>query len=288
MIFDSHVHLVSEDRAKYPMVPGQERPAGFHGKAEWLIELMNDAGVDAALAVQTPWYGEDNRYLVESMRRFPGRFAAIGYLEDPFAPDAPDRLERQYHEDGFRGVRFHLVDTDRGSAVIASVNEGLLAGKADPLIRKARALGVPIQFLNRIPTHPTVLAVADRFPNVTVVVDHLGHPYVAESPDFPSSANFFALAERPNVYVKVSNHVMHSRAAYPWRDLHDYQRRAIDLFGPRRLMWGSNWPMDMPSPTYKERLEAVRNEMPFLSAEEKEWILGKTALSIWTPVGSQS
>src|SRR5687767_1502948 len=202
MIFDTHVHLWSADRARYPMVAGRERPIEHDGSAETLIGLMDAAGVQAALLVQTPWLGEDNRYLVDSMRRFPGRFAALGWLEDPLAPDAPNRLRKQHDEDRFRGVRLHLTE--------ARINDGVLAGAADPLFAEAHRLGVPVQFLNRVPTHPTILGVARRFPDLTIVVDHLGHPVAEEAPGFVSSVPFFELADLPNVHVKVSNHVISS------------------------------------------------------------------------------
>ena len=280
MIFDTHVHIWSADRARYPMVPGRERPIEHDGSAETLIRLMDAAGVQAALLVQTPWLGEDNRYLVDSMRRFPGRFAALGWLEDPLAAGAAERLRRQRDEDRFHGVRLHLTEE--------RVNEGVLAGTADPLFAAARTLGVPVQFLNRVPTHPTIVGVARRFPDLTIVVDHLGHPLVEEAPGFASSEPFFELAQHPNVYVKVSNHVISSKAPYPYADLHDYQRRMIDAFGPARLMWGSNWPMQPESPTYQQRLDAVRAELPAfnaLSAAEQAQIVGGTAATLWTPVG---
>jgi predicted TIM-barrel fold metal-dependent hydrolase len=270
--FDAHVHIWADDRRAYPHVRGRERPLDHRGSAERLLQEMDAAGVAWALLVQTPWLGEDNRYLVDAMRRDPGRFTGLGWLEDPLAPDAPERLERQYHQDGLRGVRLHLTDE--------RVHAGVLAGAADPLFARAQALGVPVQFLNRTPHHAAIMRVAQRFPDVAIVVDHLGHPVPAEWPDYPSSATFFALAQRPNVYVKVSNHVMHSREAYPWADLHDYQRRTIDAYGPRRLMWGSNWPMTLPTPTYRQRLDAVRAAL-HLSAEERSWILGRTAHSLW-------
>ena len=279
MIFDTHVHLWSSDRARYPMVTGRERPVEHDGSAETLISLMDAAGVAAALLVQTPWLGEDNRYLVDAMHRFPGRFAALGWLEDPLAQDAPQKLRRQREEDRFHGVRLHLTE--------ARVNDGVLAGAADPLFAEAQRLGVPVQFLNRVPTHPTILGVARRFPDLTIVVDHLGHPLIEEAPAFTSSEPFFELAQHPNVYVKVSNHVISSKAPYPYADLHDYQRRMIDTFGARRLMWGSNWPMQPESPTYQQRLDAVRLELPAftaLSPSNQALLLGGTARSIWAPV----
>ena len=279
-IFDAHVHIFSEDRERFPVhtIPGA--PPAPAGSADRLIAEMDRAGVARALLVQTPWYGEDNRYFIESMRRFPGRFSAIGYFAEPFVPEAPARLERQYHEEGFRGLRLHLADPWRNVAD-PRIEGGVRVGAADPLFRKALALGVTVQFLNRIPTHSTIRAVADRFPDLAIVVDHLGHPLVAEAPGFASSATFFELASRPNVYVKVSNHVMHSRAPYPWQDLHDYQRRVVERFGPHRLMWGSNWPMDTPALGYQARLDAVRTHLPFLSDADRAAILGGTARRLW-------
>jgi predicted TIM-barrel fold metal-dependent hydrolase len=279
MIFDTHVHLWSADRTRYPMVAGRERPIEHDGSAETLIGLMDASGVHAALLVQTPWLGEDNRYLVDAMRRYPSRFAGLGWLEDPLAPDAPVKLRRQREEDRFHGVRLHLTDE--------RVNEGVLAGAADPLFTEARSLGVPVQFLNRVPTHHTILGVAQRFPDLTIVVDHLGHPLVEEAPGFASSEPFFELARHENVNVKVSNHVISSKAPYPYADLHDYQQRMVEAFGPHRLMWGSNWPMQPESPTYQQRLDAVRDELPAftaLSAAEQAMILGGTAQRIWAPV----
>jgi L-fuconolactonase len=275
-IYDAHVHIWSADRQRYPMVAGRERPLEHDGSAEALLREMDATGVATALLVQTPWLGEDNRYFVDALRRYPGRFVALGWLEDPVAPDAAERVQRQYDEEGFRGVRLHLTD--------ARVNEGVLAGKADPLFRKAQRLGIPVQFLNRVPTHPTILAVAQQFPDLTIVVDHLGHPLVEEAPGFASSEPFFQLAEYRGVHVKVSNHVISSKAPYPWADLHAYQQRMFDAFGPRRLMWGSNWPMQVPEVPYRLRLDAVRHDLPAftsLTPEDQAWVLAGTARSLW-------
>jgi L-fuconolactonase len=274
IVFDAHVHVWSDDRREYPQVPGRERPESHRGSADWLIDLMAENAVAFALLVQTPWYGEDNRYFVDTMRRFPGRFAALGYLPDPLAADAPEKLSRQYHEDGFRGIRIHLIEP--------AIVEGVAAGQADPLIRRAGELGVPVQFLNRVlEQHAIILDLARRFPDVRFINDHLGHPRVAEGYPYPSSETFFACGRLPNVYAKVSLHNELSGEGYPWADLRDFQRLTLEAYGPRKLMWGSNFPMNMGSASYRERLETVRSALPFLADNERAWLLGQTALSLW-------
>ena len=272
--FDAHVHIWSDDRRAYPQVPGMERPESHKGSAEWLLDLMEAAGVSGALLVQTPWYGEDNRYFVDSMRRYPGRFVGLGYLPDPLAADAPAKLERQYHEDGFRGIRIHLIDP--------VIVQGVADGKADPLIATAGRLGVPVQFLNRVPErHDLILGLARRYGNVNFINDHLGHPRIEEGYPYVASRTFFECGRLPNVYAKVSMHDIHTRVAYPWPDLHEFQKLTLEAYGPQRLMWGSNFPMQMPNPTYRQRLDAVKIELPGLTDDDREWILGRTARTLW-------
>ena len=57
------------------MRAGEELPADFRGSADWLVQLMDEHGVLGALLVQGLWYGEDNRYFHDAVRRYPGRFA---------------------------------------------------------------------------------------------------------------------------------------------------------------------------------------------------------------------
>jgi predicted TIM-barrel fold metal-dependent hydrolase len=273
-VFDAHVHIWSDDRQAYPQVPGMERPESHKGSAEWLLDLMAESGVAGGLLVQTPWYGEDNRYFVDSMRRYPGAFVSLGYLPDPLAPDAADKLDRQYHVQGFRGIRIHLIDP--------AIVEGVAEGKADPLISRAGELGVPVQFLNRVPErHELILGLARRFPDTPFINDHLGHPRINEGYPYEASRSFFECGKLPNVYAKVSMHNEHTRSPYPWSDLQGFQKLTLEAYGARKLMWGSNFPMSMPNPTYQQRLEAVRIELPFLSDDDRAWILALTAKHLW-------
>ena len=72
----------------------------------------------------------------------------------------------------------------------------------------------------------------------------------------------------------------------PWQ--RTYQQRLFDGFGPRRLMWGSNWPMQVPKVSHQSRLDAVRRDLPACTAlgtEDQVWVLGGTARSLWSAAG---
>ena len=109
MIIDTHLHVWSDDFSRYPFADGSQAAEG--APVELLNETMAEAGVDKAVIVQPIYYRYDNRYTAECLRRFPGKFAAIG-LVDRQAPDAPDQLERLVREEGFGGLRIHLGRVD--------------------------------------------------------------------------------------------------------------------------------------------------------------------------------
>jgi len=121
---------------------------------------------------------------------------------------------------------------------------------------------------------------------VRLIIDHMAHPKGAESPAYESANPFFTCANFSNIYVKVSMHYLFSQQGYPWQDLHAFQERMLKSFGANRLMWGSNFPMQMEQASYQERLDCVRIALLFLSEHERQWVLGGTSLSIWSQLGT--
>ena len=90
------------------------------------------------------------------------------------------------------------------------------------------------------------------------------------------------LARHRNVNVKVSAFYALGRKAAPYTDLAPLIRRVFEDFGPRRLMWASDCPFQVQDGhTYAASLALVREKLPFLSDEDREWLLEKTAHSIF-------
>jgi predicted TIM-barrel fold metal-dependent hydrolase len=90
-----------------------------------------------------------------------------------------------------------------------------------------------------------------------------------------------ALARYPRVFVKISHIWSISRQPYPWLDAQEHVKRLHAVYGAQRLMWASDWPVDLGWTTYDKTLSVVRDEMKFLNAEDKSWILGRTAQQVW-------
>jgi predicted TIM-barrel fold metal-dependent hydrolase len=89
------------------------------------------------------------------------------------------------------------------------------------------------------------------------------------------------LARFPKVFVKISHTWSLSKQTYPFRDTHEMVKRLHQAFGPRRLMWGTDWPICEERCTYAQTLTVVRDEMKFLNEEDRSWILSKTIERVW-------
>jgi predicted TIM-barrel fold metal-dependent hydrolase len=188
---------------------------------------------------------------------------------NPTDPAAPDQLSKLTAE-GFHGVRISPAADASGDWI----NGPLMP----PLWKRAEALHVPMQVYMPIARIPDLVHLIEQCPDLTVVIDHM-----ADCPiDRPQELEkLIALARYPRVFVKISHTWSISREPYPWLDAQEYVRRLHAVFGPQRLMWASDWPVDLGWTTYDKALSVVRDDMKFLNAEDKSWILSKTVERVW-------
>ena len=272
-VVESHVHVWTQDTA-YPFTPTlPDVPAPTtDATAEMLLAETTPAGVDHVVLVQPSTYGWDNRYLADCIARYPERLAGV-CLVNPLDEQAPEQLSYWIKERGFHGVRLHAARPDSA--------EWFTAPRTDRIWQRAADLGIPICILMDLAHAPMVDEMARRFPNVDVVIDHMGRIDVAEQPPYPAFSRLLKLADHPRTYAKVSGMLHYSAEPYHYADTHPFFRMAKDAWGPQRLMWGTDWPMLLDKAGYLPRLTAVRDEMPFFSESDLEWVLGKTALRLW-------
>ena len=271
LVVDAHLHVWSLDTARYPFAPNASYVPEIPGDAEMLLGLMAQSGVDRAVIVQPACYGYDHRYVTETLRAHPGRFAAA-CLVDPLAPDAPEQLAAR-HAEGYRGLR--LNPSVAGEATW--LNDPLTA----PLWEQAAALGIVISLL--ILPHQMTRAseMIARFPEVPVIIDHLGRPEVALGEPEGVYADTLALAQYPNVLMKVSGIPHASQEPYPHRDVWPYVQLALSWFGPERCMWATDFPWITQQCGYDACLRLITDAMDFLSDADRCALLGETATRLW-------
>jgi predicted TIM-barrel fold metal-dependent hydrolase len=274
--------------------------ADVETRRELLTELqigyMRAIGVDRALL-----FPRDLGWAEQAAAQYPDRFGLVPMVTDAgsyggidaSAPDIEEIVAVKRNLRGIAGIRIvRSTPSANGEPVLVPLE------RFDRAVAAAARAGLPI-FMSTAGDLSAPRAFAGRHPELTVIVDHLGlrqePSYRREQPNFGSLPALLALAELPNVMVKLSGAPCLSDEPYPFDDLWPHLHAVLDAFGPRRLMWGSDisrvlgrigfgssWlvPDATYRPhTYAEALFYLR-ETDELTPEEKCWILGRTAATV--------
>ena len=278
-VVDTHMHVWKIDPPRYTLeqtladvpLPTTDAP---------IEDLLTDnaaAGVTHTVLVQPSTSGWNNHYVVESAAAQPGLFAAHGLIDPDSRQNAADL--RGWMMAGMAGFRLNLV-RDKDPVWVS-------APRNHPLWETAQDLGAVINVQMHPPQAGRLLEIATRYPGVKVIVDHLGKPDITEPPPYPSFSNILALSDLPNTYVKVSALSLASRTkAYPYRDVFPWVKMLYEAFGSSRLLWGTGYPGAHRSLPLDRELAIITQHLPFLLEDDKQWILGRTAMTIW-PFGAR-
>jgi predicted TIM-barrel fold metal-dependent hydrolase len=232
---------------------------------EHLLEEMQVHGIDKVVISHVCYYGLDNSYSSYCVKSHPDRFAGIGLLvghrlHRPDDPENPARLERLIKQDRLVGLRLSPI-RDKEKVWLNDPVSYPLWKKAEQLSAVFNIFLVPHQLRQ-------VADMAGRFPGVQVVIDHFAMIDLTR-PDAEGIDEILALARLPNVYIRTSLHNP-SHEPIPYRDMWPYLRRVYDRFGPQRLIYANFF-----------ELLIMKELIPFFTAEDKEWILGRTALKVY-------
>jgi predicted TIM-barrel fold metal-dependent hydrolase len=238
----------------------------YEYSGEYLLSEMKTYGVDHVVISHVCYYGRNNSYTSYCIKKFPGKFAGIGLLvgyrlHPPADKENPSRLERLIREDGLIGLRLSPI-YDRK---VVWLNDPVCY----PLWKKAEDLGAVFNIFLAPHQVGQVAHMAERFPGVNVVIDHLAMIDIT-APDSEGFGPLLNLVKFPNVYVRTSLHNPSKTRETPYRDVWPFLERVYDTFGPRRLIWANFFEYII-----------MKEMIPFFKPEDKEWILGRTAHRIY-------
>lgn len=264
LIVDSQVHIWGPSTPERPWPPGlkphRAEPLGITE----LIRDMDAAGVNRVLLVPPRIEGGRNDLSLDAAKRFPDRFAVMGKLDQDDSASR-GKIAVWRNQPGMLGLRFTLK---------RKLEPILTENRMDWVWPEAEKAGVPIYVA--IAQHKTHLigAVAERHPRLRLILDHLAIESDRQKDDeaFAGIGNVLALAKYPNIAVKVTAMPCYTTDSYPYRRLHPVLRRVYDAFGPQRMFWGSD--LSRLRGPYRECVTMFTEEMPWLTKEDLEWIMG--------------
>lgn len=264
-VIDAHMHLWDRAVSGYPWLSPALGPLYADFGPEDARSQLSVAGINSAVLVQADDSRADTQYMLDVAASHPWVVGVVGWVPLNEPATAEVLLEEWSRHSVLRGLRslmrarpqdrqFHDLSTLQTLSLIADAG---------------MAFEVPYAW----PQHlATLEGIADRFPTLTFVIDHLGTP-----PTDPQALGRWTsllrdVAARPNVVVKVSG--LHQFPRPLFERIWD---TALEMFGPSRLMYGSDWPMSIPLGGYGDTWQRILDLLHGLSASERAEILCGTA-----------
>lgn len=271
MIIDSHQHFWNLERHSYPWLTSVYGPIQRTFEPGDLEPLLRECGVSATVVVQAMDSYEDTDAMLERADRTSWIRGVVGWVPLDRPAEAATALERYAQHPRFKGVR-HLIheQPDPDWLLQDSVTDGL---------RLLAERGLSFDVVSVLPRHlEHVPVLCERVPELRIVIDHLSKPPIKERGWQPWADLIADAATSPNVFAKVSG----LNTAADWEswtadDLPRYLEHAIEHFGARRLMFGSDWPVANLAGGYVKAVRETQGALNSIGAQDQPAIWAGTA-----------
>jgi L-fuconolactonase len=273
-VVDAHHHLWDPGVRDYPwMAPPELAPIRRRYTLADLRLETAASGVSQTVLVQTVSEVAETEELLAVASASGGLIAGVVGWVDLTARDvagALDRLRARPGGERLVGVRHQVEDeADPDWLARPDVRRGL---------RAVAAAGLVYDLLVRVSQLPAALAAVRELADGRFVLDHAAKPAIAAGVFEPWAGQLAALAGLPNVACKLSGLVTEAR----WDDwgpaaIRPYADHLLAVFGPDRVMFGSDWPVCQLAASYAQVRGLADALLEGSSAAEREAVLGRTA-----------
>ncbi len=275
-VIDAHQHVWDPARAEYDWLTPDLSPIDRRMTLTELLPELAAAGVQLTVQVQSADNLEDTELMRESAAAHPEVAGIVGFvpLDDP---QATASLLDGWASDplmvGVRNLIHNKPDPD-----------WLLRPDVDASLGELEARGIALDVVAVLPRHLELLPIiSERHPALRMVIDHLAKPPIGLDEREPWDSLMTAAAENPLIFAKVSGlyAATGDSAAWTTDGIRPFFDRAMELFGPGRLMYGGDWPISVLSGGYTRVWAGLRPLFDGLDAGAREQVLGRTAADFY-------
>lgn len=248
MIVDAHQHFWQVGRFDYPWMTSDLGILYRDYLPAELEPVLRENGVGRTVLVQASNSIAESRWLLELADANEFIAGVVGWVD--LTGDVDHQLTELAHPK-FKGVR-HLVESEPADDWL--VQPAVLSG-----LNRLAAHGLTYDLLVHTRHLRHVRTVAENCPELPLVIDHLAKPPISKHGFKEWAKEIAPLAAYPNMYCKLSGLVTEANWD-SWRtgDLRPYVDYALELFGPERLMFGSDHPVCLLAASYARVLESFK------------------------------
>ena len=271
-VIDAHHHFWDPARTDYPWLTDELAVIRRSFGPDDLAPLLADAGVDRTILVQTISSADETRDFLATAAANEFVAGVVGWVDlaDPAVEDAIAGLLAAPGGSRLVGIRHQVHDEpDPAWLLRPDVDRGITAvGRA----------GLAYDVLVRPRELPAALACVRAHPDVAFVVDHLAKPPIRSGVREPWLSGIRPFGELGNVAAKVSGLVTEANwQTWQLNDIQPYVDEAVRIFGPGRLLFGSDWPVCLLAAPYDVVVETARSLAAGLTEDERDLLFAGTA-----------
>lgn len=273
MWIDSHHHLWRYSRSEYPWITEQMTGLKRDFSIQDLVDSVCDRQLVGTIAVQARQSVQETEWLLDQAAHFRLIKGVVGWAPLVDA-NVAQWLERWHDAKELKGLRHVLHDEQDDYYLLRSdFNKGV------GLLQHYQLVYDLLIFERHL---PQTIQFVDRHPNQTFVLDHIAKPRIRENTLEPWKSNIRLLAERQNVYCKLSGMVTEATwSTWDPEQLRPYFEHVLDVFGPSRIMFGSDWPVLTLAASYDRWMETVEKWLGRLSDSEAGAIRRDTVVRVY-------
>ncbi|MCK7611745.1 amidohydrolase family protein [Roseibium sediminicola] len=272
MRLDAHQHFWQLARGDYGWLTPDFKPIYRDFGPGDLTPYLTRFGIEGTILIQAAPTVAETRFMLGLARQNAFIKGVVGWV-DFEASDAPDQIAELAADPKLVGLRPMIQDIDDP--------DWMLKGSLTPAYSALVAHDLVFDALT-LPQHlRNLLWLTDRHPRLRIVIDHGSKPDIAGGNVSAWAEDMYFIAERPSVYCKLSGLVTEAGAKWTVDTLRPHVDYLLDIFGPDRLIWGSDWPVCTLACSYEDWVQLTGELLQDLSEDEKQAVLGGNAERVY-------
>ena len=278
MIIDAHFHCWQLQRGDYEwLTPDLSALYRDMQVADWRAQSQPH-GVQGGVLVQAAPTEAETWFLLQQADANPSVLGVVGWV-DFLAPDAPARIATLAQHPKLKALRPMLQDY--------ADPDWILQPAATPALRAMVECGLVFDALVKSQHLPRVLTLAERYPDLRIVIDHAAKPNIAANEWQPWADDMARIASKTSAVCKLSGLLTECGPRQQPGASRRWAEYVLACFGPQRLLWGSDWPVLELAGSYAAWWQEAQSFLARLQSDERAAVLGGNACRVYGLVPSE-